>query len=171
MLPPLSVVFALTAGRFARLLTKNRQMSEKCDPPADASFLQRAFTTEQQTLSAQLRASARIVHYGDRGEVNEQHFIDFLRHYLLNRYTVEKAASVRKLKRTSVESRHAGGVYPPKPLIEIIAGILSIEVQWKDGFGEKFRSVHRRLQDDEAINCGFAAIGASFDVFSNDGDY
>jgi hypothetical protein len=208
-------------------------MSEMCEPPANATFLQRAFSTEQQSILSNLRASARIIHPGDRGEVNEQHFIDFLRHYLPNRYTVEKAsvldcngevsdsidvvvfdrqytptlldndkhryvpaeavyaifeckptinkkyleyaaekaASVRKLKRTSVEICHAGGVYPPKPLIEIIAGILSIEVEWKDGFGEKFQGVHRRLQGDEAINCGFAAIGASFDVFSTGGDY
>jgi uncharacterized protein DUF6602 len=142
----------------------------------------------------------RIVHAGDRGEVNEQHFIDFLRHYLPNRYTVEKAsvldslgkvsdsidvvvfdrqytptlldsdkhryvpaeavyaifeckptinkkyleyaadkaASVRRLKRTSVAICHAGGVHPPKPLFEVVAGILSIEVDWKDQFGDAF---------------------------------
>jgi hypothetical protein len=208
-------------------------MSEMCEPPASATFLQRAFSTEQESLLSNLRSSARIVHAGDRGEVNERHFIELLRHYLPNRYTVEKAsvldcngevsdsidvvvfdrqytptlldsdkhryvpaeavyaifeckptinkkyleyaaekaASVRKLKRTTVEICHAGGVYPPKPLIEIIAGILSIEVEWKDSFGEKFRSIHRSLQDDKAINCGFAAIGASFDVFSNGDDY
>lgn len=39
---------------------------------------------------ANLRSSFRITHAGDRGEVNEQFFIDFLRAYLPNRYTVDK---------------------------------------------------------------------------------
>jgi hypothetical protein len=203
-------------------------MNERCEPPADAAFLQRAFATEQQSLVAQLRASERIVHAGDRGEVNEQHFIDFLRHYLPNRYTVEKAsvldsagnvsdsidvvvfdrqytptlldndkhryvpaeavyavfeckptinkkyleyagdkaASVRRLKRTSVEIYHAAGVHPPKQLFEIVAGILSIDVEWKDQFGDPFREAHGALINDRAIDCGFAAVGASFDVFA-----
>lgn len=57
-------------------------------------FLRRAFASEQACLIAKLRASDRIVHDGDRGEVNEQHFIDVLRKYLPNRYTVHKAAII-----------------------------------------------------------------------------
>jgi len=208
-------------------------MSEICEPPANATFLQRAFSTEQQFLLAELRASDRIVHCGDRGEVNEQHFIDFLRHYLPNRYTVEKAsvldcegnvsdsidvvvfdrqytptlldndkhryvpaeavyavceckptinkqyleyaadkaASVRRLKRTSVEIHHAAGVHPAKKFFGIVAGILSIDVEWKDRFGDTFRTVHSMLKGDGAIDCGFAAIGASFDIFGPSKDY
>jgi len=54
-------------------------------------FLQDAFATEQILLSAQLKSSERIAHDGDKGEVNEQHFICALKNYLPNRYTVEKA--------------------------------------------------------------------------------
>ena len=54
-------------------------------------FLQRAFASEQSCLVAKLRSSDRIVHDGDRGEVNEQFFIEVLRNYLPNRYTVHKA--------------------------------------------------------------------------------
>jgi len=54
-------------------------------------FLQDAFSSEQECLLAKLSSSRRIAHSGDRGEVNEQYFIDFLRAYLPNRYTVEKA--------------------------------------------------------------------------------
>jgi hypothetical protein len=54
-------------------------------------FLQRAFASEQSCLVAKLRSSDRIVHDGDRGEVNEQYFIEVLRNYLPNRYTVHKA--------------------------------------------------------------------------------
>lgn len=55
-------------------------------------FLQRAFGSEQTCLAAKLRSSDRIVHNGDRGEVNEQYFIETFRKYLPNRYSVHKAA-------------------------------------------------------------------------------
>src|ERR1700722_5447074 len=170
-------------------------------------FLQRAFASEQACLVAKLRSSDRIVHDGDRGEVNEQYFIDVLRLYLPNRYTVHKASvldsdgqvsesidvvvhdrqytptlldseshryvpaeavyavfeckptidkgyleyaaakaeSVRRLKRTSVPIPHAGGSYPAKPHFDIIAGILAIDVDWKDGFGASFEKCHAEL--------------------------
>lgn len=196
--------------------------------PINAEFLRKAFATEQECLIANLRSSSRITHPGDRGEVNEQHFIDFLRKYLPNRYTVEKAividslgnvsdsidvvvfdrqytptlldndkhryvpaeavyavfeckpnidkgyleyaagkvASVRKLKRTSVPIQHAGGTFSPKKHFDIVAGILAIDVAWSDGFGESFRKVHKSLPAEGLIDCGFAATGASFDVFA-----
>jgi hypothetical protein len=201
--------------------------------PVNTDFLREAFATEQECLIPKLRSSRRISHAGDRGEVNEQHFIDFLRKYLPNRYTVEKAivldsegnvsqsidvvvfdrqytptlldnekhryvpaeavyavfeckptidkayleyaaekaASVRRLKRTSVEICHAGGVFPAKKLFGIVAGILAIDVEWMDGFGGAFREVHKDLVGDAAIDCGFAATGASFDTFAGDRSY
>jgi hypothetical protein len=60
-------------------------------PKANAQFLKDAFASEQTCLLANLKSSLRIIHKGDRGEVNEQFFIEFLRAYLPNRYTVEKA--------------------------------------------------------------------------------
>jgi hypothetical protein len=208
-------------------------MDNQTNEPQNTDFLQEAFATEQNCLISQLRSSSRIVHAGDRGEVNEQHFIDFLRKYLPNRYSVakaivldsegsvshsidvvvfdrqytptlldndkhryvpaeavyaifeckpaidkgyleyaaEKAASVRRLKRTSVEIHHAGGVYPPKKLFGMVAGILAIDVGWKDGFGESFRKAHEALPKEGAIDCGFAAVGASFDTYAGDGAY
>ena len=202
-------------------------------PPANSKFLRQAFASEQQCLVTSLRSSERITHAGDRGEVNEQHFIGFLRMYLPNRYTVEKAividslgkvsrsidvvvfdrqytptlldndkhryvpaeavyavfeckpkidkgyleyaakmaASVRRLKRTSVEIHHAGGKFPAKIPAEIIAGILAIDVGWKDGFGRAFRKIHQSIGRDGRIDCGFAAAGASFDTFAGNGAY
>jgi len=201
--------------------------------PRSTDFLREAFATEQECLISKLKSSHRITHAGDRGEVNEQHFIDFLRKYLPNRYTVEKAivldsegnvsqsidavvfdrqytptlldndkhryvpaeavyaifeckatvdkynleyaaekaASVRQLKRTSVEIYTASGKLDPKPHFDIVAGILAIRINWADGFGESFRKVHEKLPEDGMINCGFAATGASFDTFSGPGDY
>lgn len=194
-------------------------------------FLQRAFASEQSCLITKLRSSDRIVHDGDRGEVNEQYFIEVLRHYLPNRYTVhkasildsegqisdsidvvisdrqytpalldseshryvpaeavyavfeckpkinksyleyagEKAASVRRLKRTSVPIPHAGGAYPPKPLFDIIAGILAIEVEWQEGFSEPFERCHSQLTGPRKLDCGLAVDCHSFDMFDASG--
>jgi len=204
------------------------------DTPKNAEFLREAFATEQECLVPRLRSSNRITHAGDRGEVNEQHFIDFLRKYLPNRYTVEKAivldskgcvsdsidvvvfdrqytptlldndkhryvpaeavygvfeckptidkgyleyagakaASVRRLKRTSIDICTASGKIPAKPHFQIVSGILAIDVDWADGFcSPAFRKVHEGLTGDRRIDCGFAATGASFDIFADAGAY
>ena len=208
-------------------------MNKEYAKPANEEFLRKAFATEQECLIANLRSSSRITHPGDRGEVNEQHFIDFLRKYLPNRYTIEKAividslgnvsdsidvvvfdrqytptlldndkhryvpaeavyavfeckpkidkgyleyaagkaASVRKLKRTSVPIQHAGGTFSAKKHFDIVAGILAIDVAWTDGFGETFRTVHENSPAEGLIDCGFAAAGASFDIFAGVGAY
>lgn len=66
------------------------------------AFLQQAFASEQRTLHSKLQSSFEcITHNGDLGEVNEQHFIDILRSYLPNRYTVEKATIIDSLGNTS----------------------------------------------------------------------
>lgn len=208
--------------------------SASCEPAANADFLRQAFATEQECLIPRLKSSGRITHAGDRGEVNEQHFIDFLRKYLPNRYTIEKAivlssegevsdsidvvvfdrqytptlldndkhryvpaeavyaifeckpkidksyleyaadkaASVRRLKRTSVDIYSASGRIPAKSPFEIVAGILGIKVDWTEGFGSKaFRTVHEKLQGNRAIDCAFAAEGATFDTFAEAGAY
>lgn len=198
-----------------------------------AEFLQRAFASEQTCLVAKLQSSDRIVHHGDRGEVNEQYFIEVLRNYLPNRYTVHKATildsdgqvsdsidvvvhdrqytptlldseshryipaeavyavfeckptidkghleyagakaeSVRRLKRTSVPISHAGGSYPAKPHFEIIAGILAITVDWKDGLGTSFEHCHAELTGLRQLNCGLAVDGHAFDIFEVGGGY
>ena len=61
-------------------------------------------------------------------------------------YAQEKVASVRRLHRTSLPIPHAGGVYPPKPLIPILGGLLTFESEWSPALGEPFkrRSGRRR---------------------------
>lgn len=195
--------------------------------------LQEKFAREQNQLSITLRMSKNIEHKGDRGEANERHFIDFLRAYLPNRYTIDKAmvidstgafsdsidivifdrqytptlmdigkhryvpaeavyavfeckssinkknleyaadkaASVRRLKRTSVEIHHAGGVFPAKPPRHIIEGIFALKVSWAKGLGNCFKRNHNDLTGDRVLDCGFAASGACFDVFNKAGNY
>ncbi|MFC4172462.1 DUF6602 domain-containing protein [Microvirga sp. GCM10011540] len=63
-------------------------------------------------------------------------------------YARDKAASVRWLHRTSLPIPHAGGVYPPKPLTPIMAGLLTLESDWSPAFGQPLA---------DALNNGDAA--------------
>lgn len=84
-------------------------------------------------------------------------------------YAAEKAASVRRLHRTSIPIPNASGLpYPPKPPHDIVAGILAIDVEWADGLGASFKENHAALTGEFSLDCGFAAKGASFDTFNPD---
>lgn len=84
-------------------------------------------------------------------------------------YAAEKAASVRRLHRTSIAIPNASGIpYPPKPPQNIIAGILAIGVEWADGLGNSFKDNHSALNHEFALDCGFAAQGACFDTFNEE---
>ncbi|MFH1083636.1 MAG: DUF6602 domain-containing protein [Pseudomonadota bacterium] len=55
------------------------------------SFLRSAFAAEQEVIAVQLKLSSKsITHDGLMGEVNEQHFIQFLRKYLPMRYAIDR---------------------------------------------------------------------------------
>jgi hypothetical protein len=51
-------------------------------------------------------------------------------------YAQEKAQSVRRLNRTSLPIPHAGGMFPPKALPYILAGLLAFESDWKPAMGQ-----------------------------------
>lgn len=81
-------------------------------------------------------------------------------------YAGEKAASVRKLHRTSVQIAHAGGVYPAKPLFDIVAGIVAPKASWADGLGVSFRD-HLPTTGPEKLDCGCALDSGAFDLFGD----
>ena len=87
-------------------------------------------------------------------------------------YAGAKAATVRRLKRTSVPIVHAGGVFPARPVFKIAAGIVAAKVDWVDGFGESFQRVIRsaELLDVHRIDCGCGLSSGAFDTFSDDGE-
>ncbi len=85
-------------------------------------------------------------------------------------YAAKKAESVRCLSRTSVPYMNGDKIFPAKPDIEIISGLISQKMSWADGFGETFKSNHRAYQNLQKIDCGLTADGHCFDVFSKDGD-
>lgn len=60
-------------------------------------------------------------------------------------YAQKKIASVRQLHRTSLPIPYAKGVYPPKPLIPILGGLLTLESDWSPPLGP---SLERALSAD-----------------------
>ena len=77
-------------------------------------------------------------------------------------YAGEKAASVRKLKRTSAEIPFVGGIYRPKPLHKILAGIITIESGWKDPLGDSLKKNLTNEDIDKQIDFGCAIKHGSF---------
>lgn len=72
-------------------------------------------------------------------------------------YAQKKIASVRRLHRTSLPIPHAGGVYPPKPPISIIGGIVTFESGWSPPLGKPFRTALMADSDLGQIDIGCIA--------------
>ena len=79
-------------------------------------------------------------------------------------YAGDKAASVRKLHRTSVPISHAGGTFDAKPLFPIVAGIVAAKSSWADGLGEHFLK-NLPQEDIKKLDCGCALEHGAFDSF------
>lgn len=82
-------------------------------------------------------------------------------------YAAQKAASVRRLHRTSVPIAHAGGTYAAKQPFPIVGGFLARRVIWQDGLGERFV---RYLPDDPQarLNCGCTLENGAFDDYDGE---
>lgn len=75
----------------------------------------------------------------------------------------QKAASVRRLHRTSAPITHAGGsIATPKTPAHIFAGILALESEWTSPLGKPLQSTLASAQDDERLDFGFAAQHGCF---------
>ncbi len=80
-------------------------------------------------------------------------------------YAGDKAASVRRLERTSVAIRHAGGEYPPKALFPLLAGIVAANAEWVDGCASpSFSEAISGLRDERTLDCGIALSDRAFQV-------
>jgi hypothetical protein len=85
-------------------------------------------------------------------------------------YAAEKAASVRRLARTSARIAHAGGEYEPRPLFPIIAGILAYESQWSPPLGDSLVAALAERSDLERLDLGCAVSQGSFEAtYQSDG--
>lgn len=77
-------------------------------------------------------------------------------------YAAAKAESVRALKRTSIPIVHAGGTYPPRPIFDIVAGLITTSSDWSPSFGKPFYDVMGTLKPWQRLNIGCALDSGSF---------
>ena len=81
------------------------------------------------------------------------------------RYARNKVASVRALYRTSLPIPYAKGTYPPKPLIPVLGGILTVESEWSPALGKAFRNVLGGSEgDDDCLDVGCIAAHGYFEL-------
>jgi len=78
------------------------------------------------------------------------------------KYTRKKVASVRRLQRTSLPIPHAGGVYPPKALPPILAGLLTFQSEWNPPLGQPLIGLLRTASDAERLDLGCVAAHGMF---------
>lgn len=77
-------------------------------------------------------------------------------------YAQEKVASVRRLHRTSLPIPYAKGVYPAKPLIPILGGLLTFESDWSPALGPSFSKALQADVDDGRLGVGCVASHGHF---------
>ncbi len=77
-------------------------------------------------------------------------------------YARKKVASVRKLHRTSLPIPHAGGVYPPKPLIPIYGGMLTVESNWSPPMDQALVDALQKDGTDGHLDFGCVAAHGYF---------
>jgi hypothetical protein len=75
-----------------------------------------------------------------------------------------KAASVRKLRRTSAPILNVGTLSPPKPPPPILAGALSLDTIWTQTFPERVSALLQRMPSEERLDLGCALRHGAFEV-------
>lgn len=87
-------------------------------------------------------------------------------------YARAKVATVRKLHRTSLPIPYAKGVYPAKPLIPILGGILTFDSDWNPCLGDPLRSaLGDGAMNDDRLDLGCVAAHGHFSWETNRSDY
>lgn len=86
-------------------------------------------------------------------------------------YAGQKAASVRRLHRTSAPVPHVEGVAGPRPLPRVVAGLLTYQSSWTPPFGDAFRSALAGLEADEQLDVGCALLHGAFEARYTDGGH
>lgn len=84
------------------------------------------------------------------------------------KYAGQKVASVRKLKRTSKKIVHAGGTFEAKSLHRIIGGFVALNTDWKNPFGDNFKSSLKRLSEEEQLDIGCCLNKGAFVIAYKD---
>ena len=79
-------------------------------------------------------------------------------------YSGKKAASVRRLHRTSAPIPHAGGAYDPRPLPRIVSGLVTYQSAWNPPFGDAFADALSELGLGEQLDIGCALLHGAFEA-------
>lgn len=87
---------------------------------------------------------------------------DLSRQHVL--YAANKAASVRRLHRTSASIPYAKGAYTARQLPSIVAGILTYESSWTPTLGEPLKQALSELDTDHQLNIGCALVHGTFEA-------
>jgi hypothetical protein len=87
---------------------------------------------------------------------------DLTREHVL--YAGQKAASVRRLHRTSAPVPHVEGIAKPRPLPRIVAGIVTYQSSWAPPFGHPLREVLAGLPAEHQLDIGCALLHGAFEV-------
>jgi hypothetical protein len=75
-----------------------------------------------------------------------------------------KAASVRRLNRTSAPITHAGGTFQPRPPFTILAGILTIQSIYDPPFEDRFIETLKKMSEPARIDLACALKAGAADV-------
>jgi len=76
----------------------------------------------------------------------------------------DKAASVRRLHRTSARIPHAGGVYEPRGLFRILGGLVTLDGPAGGGLGKEFPEWLGRLEEEMRVDVGCVLNEAGFEI-------
>lgn len=82
------------------------------------------------------------------------------------RAAAKKAASIRRLARTSAPIPWANGVNPPKTPFPILAGLLAMDASWADGLGKTFLKQLSEWTGDEELDLVLTASAGFCDRFN-----
>ncbi len=93
---------------------------------------------------------------------------DLSREHLL--YAGDKAASVRRLHRTSAPIPYAEGSYKPRPLPRIVAGIVTYQSSWIPPFGDPLRDALGELPPGNQLDIGCALLHGAFEAHYREGN-
>ena len=112
----------------AHVVDSNGAFSDQIDVVVyDRQYSPFIFRYEEQTI---IPAESVYAVFEAKQTLNAEHV----------KYGREKVATVRRLHRTSLPIPHAGGTYPPKPLIPIFGGLLTLESDWQPALGKPLRT-------------------------------
>ena len=79
-----------------------------------------------------------------------------------------KAASVRRLHRTSAPILERGVEQAARDIPPVLAGVMTLAATWADGLGEGFRAAVRKLNPKERLDIGCALTVGAFEVMPGD---